>query len=94
MLIVPNLKDFETVIRDESIIEDETKTKEKEILLDALVDAVCPLEEETVGVFQNGLANGSGEELASKLREKVGDLVAGKILELGKPRLVKVILEC
>ena len=94
MLIVPNLKDFETVIRDESIIEDETRSKEKEILLDALVDAVCLLEEESVGVFQNGLANGGGGESASKLREKVGDLVASKVLELGKPKLVKVILEC
>lgn len=94
VLIVPNLKDFEILLRDDTAIEDEIRTKEKEIVLQTLINAISLLEDESVGSLQNGLANGDGMDLATRLREKVGDLVADKLLELGRPRLVKAVLEC
>lgn len=78
----------------EDAADDEIRAKEKEIVLETLVDAVRLLEEDAVGVLTNGLANGGGENLGPRLRDKVGDLVAGKILELGKPALIKAALGC
>ena len=92
-LIVPNLKAFEVLIRDGGPEEEPTKKAEKEEVLSALVAAVAVLEAETLGV-EHGMLNGEGEGLAGMLREKVGELVAERVLEMGRPRLVKAILEC
>lgn len=102
VLVVPNLKEFEVVMGGDEGVggEDEVRNKEREILLEALVDCVCLLEEERNGVSVatngNGNANGNsgGEELATRLKDKIGDLVANKVLALGRPGLVKTVLEC
>lgn len=91
VLIVPNLKVFESLVREEPG-EEETKKVEKGIVVAAIWDALMMLEGDSVGVA-NGLVNGDGDALAGKLREKIGDLIAAKVLELGKPNLVRAILE-
>lgn len=78
----------------EDAADDEIRAKEKEIVLEALVDAVRLLEEDAVGVLTNGLTNGGAENFGPRLKDKVGDLVTDKILELGKPDLIKVALGC
>ena len=89
-LIVPNLGEYDRLILKEAI-EDEAKRKEAEMVIEALVAALETLEEGGFGMA-NGFANGDSG-LGQRVREKVGDLVGTRILELGRPRLVKMILE-
>lgn len=91
VLIVPNLKEYEVLITD-AMEESETKRKEAGMVLGALVRSLQSLEDDTV-VSSNGFANGSEEVMRTKLREKVGPLVAEKVWEMGRPKMVKAILE-
>ena len=91
VLILPNLKDYEILIR-ETMEEGESSRKEAEIVLGALLGALQTLEQDSVGLT-NGFANGDGEAVSVKLKEKVGPLITEKVLELGRPKLVRAILE-
>ena len=93
-LIVPNLKEYEAYLV-EAMEDTEGSSNQKggEMVLDALLEALMSLEADTVGTV-NGMANGHAEEIRKEVADKIGDLLAGKIMELGKPRLVKAILEC
>lgn len=92
-LIVPNLKEYEELVKDAIDAMEESKRNEGEIVIRALLEALVSLEEESVGVV-NGFANGHAAEMRKELGEKIGDLFAERVLELGKPRLVKAIMEC
>ena len=91
-LFVPNLREYGDYLREALDGDDEDKRKEAEMVLVALVDAVKPLEGDSIGMA-NGLSAGHIEEAKEKLREKIGGLVAERVLELGRPKLVKAILE-
>ena len=90
-LIVPNLREYEELVKDTT--DDETKKVEGEMIIKALLEALVSLEEESVGAV-NGFANGHAAEIRKELGDKIGDLFAERVLELGKPRLVKAIMEC
>ena len=91
VLIVPNLKEYEVLITD-AMEESETKRKEAEMVLGALVGSLQSLEQDSIG-SSNGFANGNEEVMKTKLREKVGPLVAGKVWEMESPKMIKAILE-
>ena len=91
-LFVPNLKEYGDYLRETLEGDDESKRKEAEMVLVALVDAVKPLEGDSIGMA-NGLSVGDAEEVKEKLKDKIGSLVAERVLELGRPKLVKAILE-
>lgn len=92
-LIVPNLKEYEELVKDAIDAMDEGKRNEGEMVIRALLEALVSLEEESVGAV-NGFANGHASEMRKELGNKIGDLFAERVLELGKPRLVKAIMEC
>ena len=92
-LIVPNLKDYEEIVKDAIDSMDEGKKNEGEMVIIALLDALVLLEEDSVGAV-NGFANGHGAETKEPLGKKIGDLFAERVAELGKPRLAKAIMEC
>lgn len=92
-LIVPNLKEYEELVKDAIDAMDEGKRNDGEMVLRALLEALVSLEEDSVGAV-NGFANGHASEMRKELGNKIGDLFAEKVLELGKPRLVKAIMEC
>ena len=92
-LIVPNLKEYESLIKEAVEAPEETKRTEGEMILDALMQALDVLEEDTVGTV-SGMANGHAVELRKDMVDKVGDLLAEKVLDLGSSRLIKAILEC
>ena len=92
-LIVPNLKEYEEVVKDAIDSMDEGKKNEGEMVINALLEALVLLEEDSVGAV-NGFANGHDAETKEALGKKIGDLFAERVLELGKPRLVKAIMEC
>lgn len=93
-LIVPNLKEYDGFLSD--LIEDadnEANKKGGEMVVEALVEAVISLEADTVGAT-NGMVNGHATEIRKQVAEKIGDMLAGRVMELGRPRLVKAILDC
>ena len=92
-LIVPNLKEYEELVKDAIDAMDDGKRSEGEMVIRALLEALVSLEEESVGAV-NGFANGHASEMRKELGNKIGDLFAERVLELGKPRLVKAIMEC
>ena len=89
-LIVPNLGEYDRLILKEAM-EDDAKRKEAEMVVRAAVEALETLEEKGLGMT-NGYTNGD-TALGQKLQDKVGELIGRRILELGRPRLVKAILE-
>lgn len=88
---MPNLKEYEVLMTD-AMEESETKRKEAGMVLGAIVGSLQSLEQDSVG-SSNGFANGDEEMLRTKLREKVGPLVAEKVWEMGRPKMVKALLE-
>ncbi len=91
-LIVPNLREYGELLREALEGNDEGKRKDAEIVLGALVEAVKGLEGDSLGL-SNGFSTGDAEETRRKLNEKVGSLLAERFLELGRPKLLKAILE-
>lgn len=92
-LVVPNLKEYEELVKDAIDAMDEGKRNEGEMVISAILEALMLLEQEDVGAA-NGFADGHAAEKKRELSEKIGDLFAERVLELGKPRLVKAIMEC
>lgn len=96
VLVVPNLKDFEMVLGNErGVDEDPARKLEKEKVISALVQGIEILEANSVAAV-NGLTNGENDDgfMAQRLREKIGPLLADRVLGLGRRTLVKAVLEC
>lgn len=96
MLVVPNLKDFEMVLGNERGADDDPSRKlEKEKVIFALVQGIEMIEANSIAAV-NGLTNGenSDEFMTQRLREKIGPLLADRVLALGRRTLVKAVLEC
>ena len=89
-LIVPNLKEYDSVLHE--ALEDQQKSGE--MLIESLLDALISLEMDTVDITNGVISEHSGAEKRKELNEKIGDLMASKVVELGRPKLVKAILEC
>lgn len=95
-LIVPNLKEYENLLREAIESMNDNKRKEGEMLIDALLEALLSLDDgEGASLVQtNGLANGHAAEMKAGLSEKVGSLLAEKLFESGRPRAVRAVMEC
>ena len=101
MLILPNTKLYERVIRPE--IEDEGPRKsEAEMCLSALVGVLKQLEEEEEeeeggGKGKNGVApimpGASAEEVKAQLIGILGELVGEEVWKLRREALVKAVIE-
>lgn len=89
---MPNLREYGELLREALEGSDEGKRKDAEMVLAALVEAVKGLEGDSLGMM-NGFSTGDAENMKDKLRDKVGSLVAERVLDLGRPKLVKAILE-
>lgn len=101
VLVVPNLKDFEMVLvsagagAERGVDDDPARKLENEKVISALVQGIETLEANSIAAV-NGFANGDNglEFLAQKLREKIGSLLAERVLALGRRTLIKAVLEC
>ena len=89
--VVPNLKEYTSMLKD--ILDDETRNVEGDMVVEALMEALLSLAADTVGVV-NGMANGHAAEMKQAVVEKIGSLMAEKVMETGNSRLVKAIVEC
>lgn len=90
-LILPNVKDYESLIREPLEDEGSPKQAEAEAVLTALVGALQTLEEDSVNGM-NGLTNGKAGSDSQNLAAKVGQLVAGRVLAMDRPQFVKALL--
>ena len=75
------------------VLDDETRNVEGDMVIEALMEALLSLAADTVGVV-NGMANGHAAEMRQAVVEKIGSLMAEKVMETGNSRLVKAIVEC
>lgn len=91
VLILPNLATYSNLIKD-GITEDSPRRPEAERVLGALLMTLSTLREGHVP-FANGYPTTVTAELRERLAEKVGELIAGKIAEMGDMQLVHAILE-
>ena len=91
-LIVPNVSEYDRLILRDAMEGDESKRKEVVMVTEALVAAMSTIEEQNFGQV-NGYHSGNSEEIKNKLRAKIGELASTRILELGRPKLVKAIME-
>lgn len=92
-LIVPNLKEYEALLVEAIEGVEEARRKEGEMVIEVLLEALMSLEDDTVGSV-TGKANGHAVEMRKEVEEKVGDLLAGRVMELGRPKLAKAISDC
>ena len=90
--IVPNLSEYGELLRESLEGVDEGKRKEAEMVLGALMEAIKTLEGDSIGI-SNGFSAENAEAMNEKLKDKVGSLFAERIVELGRPKLAKAILE-
>ena len=90
---MPNLKVYETLISDALADTNEGKKKEAEKVIELVLETLLSLEADAIGLT-NGNADGHSEETQQALEDKIGPIFAERILELNRPKVVKVILEC
>ena len=92
VLILPNVKEYENLLREP--LEDESSPKhlEAEAVLTALIAALQILENDVV-TLSNGAMDHGEEELMRRVEDKVGALIAGRILLMARPRLVRALIE-
>ncbi|KAL8724739.1 MAG: hypothetical protein Q9166_007778 [cf. Caloplaca sp. 2 TL-2023] len=91
-LILPNVKEYESLIREPLDDEGSPKQAEAEAVLTALIAALQTLEDDVLG-FKNGSENGVTANQTQRLEEKVGAVVAGRVLNMGRPKFVKALVE-
>lgn len=100
VLILPNLKEFvEGILGDALLLDDsEVKKMEAELIVGALVKALIQLYEGggsrlSLSQSMTGSNRVGEEEVKDRLSEKIGVVMAERILALGNPGLAGVILD-
>ncbi|KAI9850956.1 MAG: hypothetical protein M1838_004741 [Thelocarpon superellum] len=91
VLILPNIKAYESVLRDE-ILEDGPKKTDAEMVASALLKALRSLEADQMPMT-NGASGSGGEETRQRLIERLGVVMGTKVAELGRARLSHAILD-
>ena len=91
-LLVPNLKEFEGLYREDLEGGDPVKQPEAEKVLGAVLNVLGSLLGDNIP-HMNGHSAESAAEIKARLAEKVGEVVAEKIAESGQMQLAKAILE-
>jgi transcription initiation factor TFIID subunit 6 len=94
VLVVPNLKTWEAVVKDEGAIGEEGQRRgEKEMVIKAVLRAVGTLEGNGRGMV-NWFSEAKGEEIRERLVDFVGEIIGGRIWELERMGLVMAVLDC
>lgn len=92
VLIVPNLKEYESVIRDE-MASNGPRQAEAEKVVVAIFNVLGSLVEDGMPMM-NGHTDADAAEMRRKLNEALGDLVGNKIADSGHTPLIKAVMEC
>ncbi|KAF2021333.1 TAF-domain-containing protein [Aaosphaeria arxii CBS 175.79] len=89
MLVLPNLKIYDKLLKD--ALADEVKRPEGERVLALILKSLDSLEKLRGPTRANGVAN--LESLKERLTERIGEVVAEKIVSSGRSSVAQVILE-
>ena len=92
-LIVPNLREYSELLRDDLAQEGSIRKAEAEKVLHALLECLGLLVDEDLSMM-NGHSEEAVESINVKLVEKIGDVVGSRIVEAGHVSLAKAVLEC
>ena len=93
VLIVPNLKAYESVIRDH-LTESSPRWGEAEKVVRQLMKALETLEkEQTQFSMTNGNGAHGGERLQARINDKVGEVIGTRLVELGNMAVIHAILD-
>ena len=92
VLIVPNLEEYESLIRDE-IASNGTRQAEAEKVVAAIFNVLGTLVEDGMPMM-NGHTDEGVAEIRRKLIENVGDLIGSRIADSGHIQLAKEVLDC
>ncbi|RJE19681.1 Transcription initiation factor TFIID [Aspergillus sclerotialis] len=90
-LILPNLATYSNLVKD-GIVEDTPRRPEAERVLGVLLKMLSTLKEGRVPLA-NGHTGVVTDEVRDQLTEKVGELIASKIAEMGDVHLAHAVLE-
>ncbi|KAI4244191.1 MAG: hypothetical protein LQ352_006905 [Teloschistes flavicans] len=91
-LILPNVKEYESLLREPCLDESSPKHADAEAVLTALVAALQALEDDSLGLI-NGYAKVPDEEQRRRLEEKVGSLIADRVYQMNRPKFVRALFE-
>jgi transcription initiation factor TFIID subunit 6 len=92
VLIVPNLKEYEGLIRDQIALNG-ARQAEAEKVVTAILNVMGTLVEDGMPMM-NGHTDQDAAEIRRKLVENVGDLIGNRIADSGHIQLAKVVLDC
>jgi transcription initiation factor TFIID subunit 6 len=90
-LILPNVKSYEIMIKDE-IVDDGPRKAEAEKVLGAILKLLASLTDDQAPLM-NGHPAEAEEEIRKRLVDVVGDLVGSRIAETGQLQLAKAIID-
>lgn len=91
VLIVPNLKEYESLIREE-ILSGGTRQAEAEKVVVAIFNVLGTLIEDGVPMM-NGHTEEGAAEMRRRLTEKVGDVIGNRIADSGHIQLARAVLD-
>lgn len=92
VLIVPNLKEYEGLVREE-IVSKGTRQAEAEKVVAAIFNVLGTLVDDGIPLM-NGHTDEGVAEIRRKLTVNVGDLIGNRIADSGHIPLAKAVLEC
>lgn len=90
-LIVPNLKEYEKLVR-EAVVEEGPRRPEAEKVVGLLLAVLATLQPKDHAHVTNGDAAIVTDELREQLADKIGELLASRISEAGEVQLAHSIL--
>ncbi|KAK5119810.1 hypothetical protein LTR85_007136 [Meristemomyces frigidus] len=88
-LIVPNLKAYDAHLQ--RVVQDDSKKKQAEFVVQAIMRALEVLEQDAVPGMQNG--HPEGEALKERLVEAIGEVLGTRVFESGRQSLANAVLE-
>lgn len=90
---MPNLKEYGPLLR-EALAEGPPKRDDAEMAIGAVLGALAALEEDGVGAVSGSISKkAEGEEVRRRLKEKVGELLADRVIKEGRQSLVDAVLD-
>lgn len=92
VLILPNLKLYENVLKPE-LENDSPKQRDAEMVLEAILSGLKKLEEPDAELLVKHENSIIGEDMKTRLVEKVGDILAERVWRLGRSSLIRAIVD-
>lgn len=87
--VLPNLKYYDAQLKEG--LADESKRADAEMVLAAILSILAEVEK-SQGIASNG-NDGTEGDVRDKLVEKAGEVIGSRVAELGRPGIIKVVLD-